>query len=58
MTKMMGQTMMVKRTLLLLSVMVATLLAASGVALAMNKVCSSGSTQANLCSGTKNNDTS
>jgi Ca2+-binding RTX toxin-like protein len=49
--------MMVKRTLLLLSVMVATLLAASGVALAVSKVCSSGSTQANPCSGTKNNDT-
>ncbi len=41
---MMGQTMMVKRTLLLLSVMVATLIAASGVALAINKVCPSGTT--------------
>ncbi len=36
--------MMVKRTLLLLSVMVATLIAASGVALAVNKVCPSGTT--------------
>ena len=50
---MMGQqTMRVKRTLLLLSIMAATLLAASGVALAVNKVCSSGSTQANPCLGT------
>ena len=40
---MMGhQTMMVKRTLLLLSVMVATLLAASGVALAVNRVGTNG----------------
>ncbi len=29
---------------------------ASGVALAVNKVCPSGTTQANPCSGTKNND--
>jgi Ca2+-binding RTX toxin-like protein len=55
---MMGQqTMMVRRTLLLLGVMVATLIAASGVALAVNKVCSSGSTQANPCSGTTGIDT-
>jgi hypothetical protein len=55
---MMGQkTMMVKRTLLVLSVMLATLIAASGVAFAVNKVCSSGSTQSNPCSGTTGKDT-
>jgi Ca2+-binding RTX toxin-like protein len=55
---MMGQkTMMVKRTLLLLSVVVATLIAASGVAFAVSKVCPSGSTEANPCSGTTGIDT-
>ena len=48
---MMGQTMMVKRTLLLISMIVATLIAASGMALAVNKVCPSGM-QTNPCSGT------
>jgi hypothetical protein len=55
---MMGQkSMRVKRTLLLLTAMAATLIAASGVALAVNKVCSSGSTQSNPCSGTTGIDT-
>src|SRR3712207_5443035 len=56
---MMGQqqTMMVKRTLLLLSVMLATLIAATGVAFAVSKVCPLGTTQANPCSGTKGIDT-
>jgi Ca2+-binding RTX toxin-like protein len=54
---MMGQTMLVKRTILLLSVMMATLIAASGVALAVSKVCPSGSTQSNPCSGTTAIDT-
>ena len=49
---MMGQTKMVKRTLLLLTAMGATLIVASGVALAVSKVCPSGSTQANPCLGT------
>ena len=50
------QTMTVKRTLLLLTAMVAALIAASGVALAVNKVCPS-VMQANSCTGTKTNDT-
>jgi hypothetical protein len=50
---MMGKKMIVKRTLLLLSVMAATLIVASGMALAVNKVCPSGSTEQNPCLGTK-----
>ncbi len=49
--------MMVKRTLLLLSVMAATPVVASGVALAVSKVCPSETTQANPCSGTTGIDT-
>ena len=41
-----------KRTLLLLAAMVAALMVASGVALAVNKVCPTGTTQASPCSGT------
>ncbi len=42
---MMGQpTMMVKRTLLMLTARLAALVLASGVALAVNKVCPSGTT--------------
>jgi Ca2+-binding RTX toxin-like protein len=44
---------MVKRTLLLLAAMLAALVLASGAALAINKACPSGTTQANPCSGTK-----
>jgi hypothetical protein len=46
-----------KNTLLLLAAMVAALMAASGVAFAMSKVCPSGTTQANPCSGTTGIDT-
>jgi len=46
-----------KRTLLLLAAMVAALMAASGVAFAVNKVCPSGTTQQNPCSGTTGIDT-
>jgi hypothetical protein len=50
---MMGQpTMMVKRTLLMLTAMLAALVLASGVAFAVNKVCPSGTTQQNPCLGT------
>ena len=49
---MMVQTMLVKRTLLLLTAMLAALVLASGVALAVNKVCPSGTTEQNPCLGT------
>src|SRR3712207_8247397 len=45
-----------RRALLLLLAVVAALLAASGVALAVNKVCPSGTTQANPCLGTNASD--
>src|SRR3712207_5110596 len=45
-----------RRTLLLLLAVVAALPAASGVALAVSKVCPSGTTQANPCSGTNASD--
>ena len=45
-----------RRALLLLLAVVAALLAASGVALAVSKVCPSGTTQANPCSGTNASD--
>ena len=45
-----------RRALLLLLAVVAALLAASGVALAVSKVCPSGTTQANPCLGTNDSD--
>jgi hemolysin type calcium-binding protein len=45
-----------RKLALLLAVMLAALVLASGAALAVNKVCTSGTTQANPCSGTKNSD--
>ncbi len=48
----MTTTQTMKRTLVLLAAMVALLIAASGAALAVNKVCPAGSTQANPCLGT------
>ena len=45
-----------RRALLLLLAVVAALLAASGVALAVSKVCPSGTTQANPCLGTNASD--
>ena len=59
---MMGQqttttTTAMKRTLVLLAAMVAALLAASGVAFAVNKVCPTGTTQANPCLGSSGKDT-
>jgi len=41
---------------MLLAAMLGALVLASAAALAVNKVCPSGTTQANPCSGTKNND--
>ncbi len=41
---------------MLLAALLAALVLASGAVLAVNKVCPSGTTQANPCSGTKNND--
>lgn len=49
---MMVQTMLVKRTLLLLTAMLAALVLASGVAMAVNKACPSGTTEQNPCLGT------
>jgi Ca2+-binding RTX toxin-like protein len=50
---MMGQqTMLLKRTLMLLTAMLGALVLASGVASAVNKVCPSGSTEQNPCLGT------
>jgi Ca2+-binding RTX toxin-like protein len=57
--KMMGRhkkTTMAKRTLLLVGMMAATLVTASGMALAVSKVCPPGTTQANPCAGTKGID--
>src|SRR3712207_2930081 len=45
-----------RRALLLLLAVVAALLAASGAALALSKVCPSGTTQANPCLGTNASD--
>ncbi len=56
---MMGQqkTMVMKRTLVLLAAMLAALMAASGVAFAVSKVCPTGTTLQNPCSGTTGIDT-
>ncbi len=46
----------VRALAVLVAAMLALLIAASGVALAVNKVCPSGTTQSNPCSGTTGND--
>jgi hypothetical protein len=45
-----------RKLTLVLAAMLAAMVLASGAALAVNKVCPSGSTQANPCSGTSGND--